>query len=66
MNSVHFLQRDKKKKRAVLENKWGCSSLGFHFFRERMSTFSLDFWSIGPSVFDGARSKVVLRDEGYA
>ena len=26
-----------------------------------MSSFSLDFWSFGLSVLDGARSKVVLR-----
>ena len=34
-------------------------------FRERRCAFSLDLWSIGPSVFDGARSKVALRGEGY-
>ena len=31
-----------------------------------MSSFSLDFWPFGPSVLDGARSKAVLRGEGYA
>ena len=35
-------------------------------FRERVSGFSLGFWPIGLSVFDGARRKVVLRSEGYA
>ena len=35
-------------------------------FLERESTFSLGFRSIGPSVFDAARSKVALRDEDYA
>ena len=35
-------------------------------FRERRSTFSLDLQSFGPSVLDGARSKVDLRGEGYA
>ena len=34
--------------------------------RERKCDFSLDFWSIGPSVLDGARSKVALCGEGYA
>ena len=34
--------------------------------RERKCTFSLDFWSIGPSDFFGARRKVVLRDESNA
>ena len=36
----------------------------FIFFRERESTFSLDFRSIGPSDFFGARRKVVLHGEG--
>ena len=31
-----------------------------------MSSFSLDLRSFGPSVLDGARSKVDLRNEGYA
>ena len=35
------------------------------FFRERENIFSLDLRPIGPSVFDGARSKAALRDEGY-
>ena len=35
-------------------------------FRKRRCVFSLGFWLIGPSVLDGARSKVVLRGEGYA
>ena len=35
-------------------------------FRERDSSFSLDFGSFGPSVLDGAKSKVDLRSEGYA
>ena len=34
--------------------------------RERKCAFSLDFRSFGPLVLDGARSKVVLRGEGYA
>ena len=42
------------------------NGLGFFSFRERESSFSLDFRSFGPSVLDGARSKVVLRGEGYA
>ena len=32
----------------------------FEFFRERESTFSLDFLPFGPSVLDGARSKAVF------
>ena len=34
--------------------------------REKKCTFSLDFRSIGPSDFFGARRKVILRDEGNA
>ena len=33
--------------------------------RERKCAFSLDFRSIGPSIFDGVRRKVVLRGEDY-
>ena len=40
--------------------------LFFLFFKERGSGFSLGFRPIGPSVLDGARSKVTLRGEGYA
>ena len=35
-------------------------------FRERISTFSLEFLVIGPSVFGEARSKVAPHDKGYA
>ena len=37
----------------------------FEDFSERRSDFSLGFRPIGPSVFDVARRKVVLRGEGY-
>ena len=39
---------------------------GFLIFRERESTFSLNFRLIGTSVLDEARSKVVIRSKGYA
>ena len=42
------------------------SGLRFLKSRERKRAFSLDFLSFGPSVLDGARSKVVLRGEDYA
>ena len=35
-------------------------------FRERSSTFSLEFQAIGPSIFDEARSKVSPHGKGYA
>ena len=34
-------------------------------FRERSSTFSLEFPTIGPSVSDETRSKVTSHDKGY-
>ena len=35
-------------------------------FRERMTSFSLNFWAIGPSEFIGARRKAALRIKAYA
>ena len=63
MNNVHLLEMKgaKKKKLAGAFTESGVLS-----FRERRCTFSLDFRSFGPSVLDSARSKVVLRGEGYA
>ena len=43
-----------------------CSGWVLEIFRERESTFSLDFRPIIPLVLDEARSKVALRGEGYA
>ena len=54
----------KPKKREGLE--MGMQWLDILFFLERESTFYLYFWPIGPSVLDGAKSKVALRGEGYA
>ena len=54
-NSDLLLQRSKN--RAV---GW------IHIFIERRCVISLDFRSFGPSVLDGARSKVDLRGKGYA
>ena len=42
------------------------SGLRFSGFRERRSSFSLDFPPFGPSVRFGPRSKDVLRGESYA
>ena len=39
--------------------------VGFLSFRERVSSFSLDFWLFGPSIRFVPRSKVVLCGEGY-
>ena len=59
---------NKTKRRIVFFSKGAgnCAMIGVSYFRERMSDFSLDFPPYGPSVLDGARSKVGLRDEGYA
>ena len=56
----------KRKDQNVLEEKWGCSGLGFLKSRERKCAFSLDYQSIGPSDFFEARRKVVIRYEGNA
>ena len=59
MNNVHLLQlRDQKRVR--------CTRLLVVISRERKCSFSLEFRSIGSLVLDGARSKAILRDEGYA
>ena len=62
-NSDHLLSSKAKRKRAG--EKGFAVSLGFDF-RERVCNFSLRSQSIGPSVFDGARSKAVLHSEGFA
>ena len=49
-----------------VQRGWRDVVAGFVISRERKCTFSLDFLPFGPSVLDGARSKVDLRDEGYA
>ena len=49
-----------RKNRAVRQWAEICDSI------ERKSAFSLDFRPFGPSVLDGARSKVDLRGEAYA
>ena len=46
--------------------KGRCSGVADLCFSERERETSLDFWAIRPSEFFGARSKVVLRDEGNA
>ena len=34
-------------------------------YRERKCALSIDFRPFGPSILDGARSKAILRGEGY-
>ena len=43
-----------------------CRRCGQTSFREIKSDLSLDFPTFGPSVLDGARSKVDLSFKGYA
>ena len=47
----------------VKEPEKGCSGYGRSDFRERRTSFSLDFREIRPSEFVGTRRNVVLRDE---
>ena len=56
-NAIVFFSKRKRKNRY---------KVGDPDFRERSSSFSLDFPPFGPLVRFGPRSKVVLRCEGYA
>ena len=56
----------KKEKENVQEENRGDAEARFLIFLERESTFSLDFWLIRPSDFDGARREAALRGEDYA
>ena len=57
MNSVHLSHLKAKNVQKV---QW----LGFVIYRERKCAFSLDLRPFGPSVLDGARSKVVSMRRG--
>ena len=59
--SYHLLHLSKNCAVAGLED----AEAELFIFREIGSGFSLGFRPIGPSVFDGARRKVVLRGEDY-
>ena len=58
MNSSSSPIRGKNEQQLGRGRQW----LEFFNFRERRTSFSLDFRSIEQSVFDGARKKVVLCD----
>ena len=64
MNSGLLLLQNRRLKREGL--KTNCREQGFDVFKERVCHFSLRSQAIGPSDSFGARSKVVLRDEGNA
>ena len=64
MNSDCLLQIEPKTK--TWEKRKLDAVADFEGFRERRTSFSLDFWEIRPSEFVGTRRKVVLRDEAYA
>ena len=51
-----------KKQKLAVGGQW----LGFSFFRERESSFSLDLRPFEPWVLVGVGGKVVLRRKGYA
>ena len=54
----------------IKTNKTSSSPFGYWktctSFSERKCNFSLDFLAFGPSVLVGPRSKVDLRNKGYA
>ena len=62
-NSGHLLHWERPKQAA---NRNGCSGYGRSDFRERMTSFSLDFREIRSSEFVETRRKVVLCHEGNA
>ena len=49
-----------------VEKKGGKSGRKRESFRERYSTFSLNFPTIGPTVSSGARGRVHPLDKGFA
>ena len=53
-------RKRKEKKRNKPKREGECG-----IFRERSSTFSLEFPAIGPTSSDEARSKVALHDKDY-
>ena len=61
---ISFFFKWEKRKEAGEKN--GLQRVRVFGFRERESGFSLRFRAIQPSNFFGARSKVVLRSEGFA
>ena len=65
MNSDHLLHYLKAKTCRRGGDDAGAGDLRF-LERGRESTFSIGFRPIGPSVLEGARSKVALRSEGNA
>ena len=65
-NSVHLPQNTKKTSSEQKKEMRWAGSEGFVIFLERVCHFSLRSRAIGPSDFDGARRKVVLRGEDNA
>ena len=63
MHSGCLFKLKYKTKRERTRN--GCSGYGRSDFRERRTSFSLDFREIQPSEFVGTRRKVALRIEAY-
>ena len=73
MTNGHLAKRGTKRAFfSIFEAESGNGERGEHIlkqwrvFRERKFNFYLDISAFGPSVRVGPRSKVVLRDKGYA
>ena len=64
-NSVVSFKKGPKEKTWGKEKKTNAVA-SFYVFRERVSSFSLDFREIRPSKFVRTRSKVALCIEAYA
>ena len=55
-----------KRKCGEEEKRERCKGCWISFSRERVSSFSLDFYAIQPSAVFGTRRKTALRGEGFA
>ena len=60
-----LLQKEKGEKRESGERGLA-EEAGSHFFRERVSSFSVDFSTIRPLTVFGTRRKTALRGKGFA
>ena len=54
-----------KRKRGGEGKRERCRRFWISFYRERVSSFSLDFYAIQPSTVFGTRRKIVLRGAAY-
>ena len=66
VNNCPFPLSKGKRKRGEEGKGERCRRFWISFYRERVSSFSLDFYAIQPSAVFGTRRKTVLREAAYA